>query len=162
MTPRMDAAGPGNRALYETDEHAWMRRQIEVLRAGDLDRLDRETLAEYLAEMTARDRRELQSRLTVLLQHMLKILVQPERLSRNWVSTILIQQREIRSLLSSIPSLAAEAETCAAAAYPDAVRAAARETGRAADAFPSASPWTVESALAYDPPEPRPRQPRRG
>jgi hypothetical protein len=140
--------------LYEADEHAWIETQIAALAQGEDRRLDRPHLIEYLSEMTIRDRRELQSRLTVLLHHLLKVRHQPERLTRSLVSTILEQQREIRTIIDGIPSLGRQAETIAAIAYPDAVRAAARDTRIAASAFPAASPWSVGEALAFDPPEP--------
>ena len=147
------------RALYEADEHAWIADQIAALTAGELDRLDRFHLIEYLTDMTVRDQRELQSRLVVLLHHLLKVRLQPERLSRGWVNTIIEQQSEIRLIIEGIPSLGRQAQTIASAAYPEAIRRAARETGLATGCFPSESPWTVEQALAFDPPEPvrRPR-----
>ena len=140
--------------LYEADEHEWIAAQVAALTDGHLDRLDRVHLIEYLTEMTIRDRRELQSRLTVLLHHLLKVRFQPERLTRSWVLTILEQQREIRSIMGGIPSLGRQADAIAAAAYPDAVRLAARETGRPHAGFPTVSPWTVPEAIAFDPPEP--------
>ena len=158
---RSVVAGPGEPdagLAREVDEHAWLAAQIAALQNGQPDLLDRAALAEYLTEMTIRDRRELQSRLTVLLHHLLKVRVQPTRLSRSGVRSILEQQREIRTLLEGIPSLGRQAEAIAAAAWPDAVRIAARETGLDAGAFPARSPWTVAEALAFDPPEP----PKRG
>ena len=146
-----------DRVLYEHDEHAWIAAQIAALTDGQLNRLDRANLIEYLTEMTVRDRRELQSRLAVLLHHLLKLRLQPDRLTRSWVTTIIEQQSEIRSIIELIPSLGRQAETIAALAYPDAVRRAARETGLPASCFPAASPWTVEAALAFDPPEPAAR-----
>ena len=143
---------PG-RDLYERDEHEWIAAQISALASDHLNRLDRENLIEFLSEMTIRDRRELRSRLTVLLLHLLKIRLQAERLSISWVSTILVQQNEIRSLLDDIPSLRARADAIAVTAYRDAVRLAARETGLQASLFPATMPWTVTEALAYDPPE---------
>jgi hypothetical protein len=145
---------PAGRALYEADEHEWIAAQIFALAEGQFSRLDRANLIEYLTETTIRDRRELRSRLTVLLLHLLKILVQPERLTRSWISTIVEQQGEIRSILESIPSLGRQADAIATSAYPDAVRRAAREMGVPASRFPDLSPWTLSEALAFDPPEP--------
>jgi hypothetical protein len=150
-----------SRTLYEADEHAWIAAQISALNDGQFNRLDRANLAAYLTDMTIRDRRELQSRLTVLLQHLLKIRMQRSRLTRSWIGTVLEQQREIRAIVVGIPSLGREADAIAALAYPDAVRAAARETGIAAEKFPATSPWTVDQALAFDPPEPAARSRRR-
>ncbi len=145
---------PPGRELYEQDEHQWIAAQISALADGHLNRLDRANLIEFLTEMTIRDRRELQSRLTVLLHHLLKVQFQPERLTRSWVTTIIEQQSEIRSIIESIPSLGRQAETIATVSYPDAVRRAARETGLPPERFPTVSPWTVAASLAFDPPEP--------
>jgi Domain of unknown function DUF29 len=67
--------------LYEADEHAWIERQIAQHCETALDRLDRANLIEFLSSMAARDRRELASRTTLLMQHMIKYSVQPERAS---------------------------------------------------------------------------------
>jgi hypothetical protein len=147
--------------LYDTDEHAWIAAQIAALAEQRFNRLDRAHLIEYLSDMTVRDRRELQSRLTVLLHHLLKVRFQHTRLTRSWVNTILEQQREIGSIVAGIPSLGRQADAIAATAYPDAVRAASRDTGIPAAEFPATSPWTVSEALAFDPPEPAARAKRR-
>jgi hypothetical protein len=140
--------------LYERDEHEWIAAQISALESGQLNRLDRENLIEFLSEMTIRDRRELRSRLTVLLLHLLKARFQPERLSASWVSTILVQQNEIRSLLEDIPSLGGRTDAIAVQAYRDALRLAVRETGLPASRFPATMPWPVTEALVYEPLEP--------
>jgi hypothetical protein len=111
-------------------------------------------LIEFLSDTTVRDRRELRSRVTVLLLHLLKVRFQPERLSASWVSTILNHQNEIRSLLEEIPSLGGRADAIEIKAYRDAVRLAARETGRPASQFPATMPWTVTDSLSSDSPEP--------
>lgn len=138
--------------LYETDEHQWMLEQIKHLQAGEMDRIDRGNLIQYLIEMTIRDRRELGSRFAVLLQHLLKFLVQPERVSRSWVATVLDQQAEISDMLQGTPSLNTYAPTLYANAYPRAVRGASAETGIARAKFPKDCPWTIPEALAFEPP----------
>jgi Domain of unknown function DUF29 len=147
---------PADRALYEADEHAWIARQIEALRSGRLHELDRDSLVEYLTEMTIRDRRELKNRLIVLLQHLLKVRMQPQRLTRSWVLTVLAQQQQIRDILAGTPSIATYAPALFEEAYPNAVRRAAAETGIPFRDFPSASPWTLEAALAFAVPDPPP------
>jgi ABC-type transporter Mla subunit MlaD len=142
------------RELYEFDEHAWIAEQVTALRTGRLDTLDRDCLAEYLTEMTARDRRELESRLVALLQHLLKVQMQPAKISRSWAVTIVTQQDEIRSLLQSTPSLAQHVASRFADAYQTAIRRAAAESGIAAARFPADNPWTLEQALHFNPPAP--------
>lgn len=146
------------RPLYEQDEHAWMEQQIALLRDGKLDQLDKESLIQYLTEMTIRDRRELRSRISVLLLHLLKVQFQPSRLSMSWVRTILEQQREIRSILEGTPSIRQYVPDLFMPAYRDAVRAAAKETGIPEQRFPATSPWTLEQALEFDPPTPTRRR----
>ncbi len=144
-------------ALYETDEHAWIARQIELLRSGSLHELDRDSLVEYLTDMAKRDLRELESRFAVLLQHLLKVRLQPGRLAPNSVLTILRQQQEILRMLKSIPSMGQHTDELFDDAYERAVRLAAAETGRSASDFPARSPWSTDEALAFAPPEPKRR-----
>ena len=55
--------------LYRTDYCAWARRNAEMLRAGRYAELDVEHLLEELSDMGKSDRRELESRLMILLAH---------------------------------------------------------------------------------------------
>ncbi len=144
--------------LYEADEHRWIEAQIEALRAGRTDQLDRAHLIEYLTDMTIRDRRELRSRLTVLLIHLLKIRFQPDRQTRSWADTIIEQQSEVKRILADIPRIAQHIPELLAQAYDDAVRRAAPQTSLPRATFPATCPWTLDEALAFNPPEPRPRR----
>jgi hypothetical protein len=125
---------------YEADEHAWIERQIAALRDGDLDRLDRANLIAYLTDMAARDRRELGSRLIVLYAHILKSRIQPEKATESWRLTIREQQRAIRRLLTSLPSLGRRADDILREVYPDAVEMAFDEMGKMAGSDPAS--WT--------------------
>ena len=115
--------------LFNRDENQWLARQISLLKTGDVSALDRANLIEYLTATAARDKRELQSRLTVLLAHVLKVKFQPSHISRSWANTIGTQQREIKVLLKSMPSLAPYVAAIFDEAYEDAVKQAAGETG---------------------------------
>jgi hypothetical protein len=133
--------------LYEADETAWLDATADLVRAGRFDQLDAANLAEYLTDMAQRDRREVLSRLVVLLAHLLKWEFQPDRRSGSWQGTILEQQRELRQLLES-GSLHNHAVAVFAGAYVDARKEAAAETGSARDLFPQECPWDLETALA--------------
>lgn len=147
-------------SYYETDEHGWMGDQAAALRAGRWDQVDRVHLAEFLDDMAARDRRELRSRLVVLLVHLLKVTCQPQRLSRSWVPTIRREQREIKSMVDAA-SLLRIAPEMLAQAWPEARRDAATETGLPLNTFPEDNPWSLAEALAFEPPEPPARSRRR-
>lgn len=133
--------------LYEVDETAWLEATAELLRQGRLEAVELDTLAEYLTDMTRRDRREVYSRLVTLLAHLLKWDYQPERRSGSWLASILEQQRELRQLLES-GTLRNHADAVFADAYTEARKQAAAETGLARGAFPEQCPWDLSGALA--------------
>ncbi len=132
---------------YESDVVLWFEKQVELLRAGKYDQLDRDNLIEELEAMPARDRRELGSRLRVLVIHLLKCNYQPEKISVSWLTTINTQRFEIADLLDQSPSLRREIAARALRAYPSAVRAAALETGLAESAFPNENPFSPDQLL---------------
>ncbi|HZV64171.1 MAG TPA: DUF29 domain-containing protein, partial [Telluria sp.] len=70
---------------YEQDLALWYDRQIALLRARRFDELDVENLIQELEYFVGKDRRELASRLRVLLMHLLKCQLQPQRVSRSWL-----------------------------------------------------------------------------
>jgi len=132
--------------LYVADETAWLDQTAELVRSGRFDQLDPETLAEYLTDMAKRDRREVFSRLVVLLAHLLKWEYQPDRRTGSWQATVLEQQRELRQLLES-GTLHNHALAVFADAYADARKQAAAETGAARGSFPEECPWSLDAAL---------------
>lgn len=138
------------RVLYEADEHVWIEQQIEALKQNDAIKLDRETLIEYLTEMTIRDKRELKSRFAVLVQHLLKVTYQPSHFSHSWLSTIQEQQRQIDLTLSDTPSLKRLAPEYLESVYSRAAKDTSAETGLPKGTFPTTCPWSVEEALAFE------------
>lgn len=67
-------------------------------------------------------RRELGSRLRVLLIHLLKYQFQPEKQGSSWLGSIGEQRSELRDLLEQNPILQREVEQQAARVYPNAVQ----------------------------------------
>ncbi len=133
-------------ALYEHDETAWLEAMSALAAEGRHDALDYPNLSEYLSDMAKRDRREVFSRLAVLLAHLLKWNHQPDRRSGSWLGTILVQQRELRQLLES-GTLRNHADAVLAEAYADAVSQAAVETGLPRATFPAGCVWEVDAML---------------
>jgi hypothetical protein len=137
-----------NRAAYDEDFYAWTVEQARLLRAGEVSALDTENLAEEIESMGRRDKREINSRLTVLLHHLLKWQFQPEKRSPSWSGTIREQRRQIEKLLRESPSLRSTVPEMLAEAYSDAREDAAEETGLGQDVFPVHCPFTAEEVLA--------------
>ncbi len=96
------------------------------------------------------ERRELVSRLAVLLAHLLKWRHQPGLRGTSWRLTIREQRRKLARHLRDNPSLRPELDAAYADAYGDALLEAQRETGLAENTFPTSSAWTTEQALDPD------------
>lgn len=132
-------------AEYERDFYAWCMEQAARARAGLP--LDAEHVAEEIESMGRSDKREIVSRLEVLLRHLLKWHFQPELRGRSWVLTVETQRRAITALIEESPSLAGLPAEALPLAYKRARDAAAVETGLLTDAFPEACPYSVEDVL---------------
>jgi hypothetical protein len=136
-------------ALYEADETAWLEATAELVRAGRLEEVDSHTLAEYLTDMAKRDRREVESRLIVLLAHVLKWIHQPDHRTRSWRATVIEQRQELAGLVGR-GVLLQHAETVLPEAYRKAVERAAAETGLPDTTFAETCPYTLNQLLAND------------
>jgi hypothetical protein len=77
-----------NTATYDQDFYAWITRNVELLRSGQLAEADAEHVAEELESLGKRDLRALRRRLQVLTMHLLNYQYPPGRLSKSWLTTI--------------------------------------------------------------------------
>lgn len=133
-------------ALYEQDETAWLETMSALAAEGRYAEMDYANLSEYLLDMARRDRREVFSRLVVLLAHLLKWELQPDRRGGSWRGTILEQRRELRMLLES-STLHNHAETVLTNAWTEARRQVEAETEMALEAIPAENPWDLDALL---------------
>jgi len=136
-------------SLYEADFYAWANQQAALLRAGDLTAADIEQIAEEIESMGRSEKRELLSRLAVLLMHLLKWQHQPTLRGNSWRATIKVQRRELERHLADNPSLKARLPELIATAYEDATLLAARETGLAESVFSDSCPWSFQEMMDY-------------
>ena len=90
--------------LYDRDFYEWTVRNAELLRSGRATEADLEHIAEEIEDMGKREQRELYSRLKVLIAHLLKWQVQPDRRGSSWESAILVQRRASKGSLRRIPA----------------------------------------------------------
>jgi hypothetical protein len=134
-------------ASYEGDFALWAAEQAALLRAGKLDRVDLENVAEEIESLGRSDRHEIQSRLEVLIMHLLKWERQPEYRSRSWQSTIRDRRRAILKLLKESPSLKSYPGEVFQDVYPAAREKASEETTIFLRLFPETCPYSVEQIL---------------
>lgn len=133
--------------LYDEDFLRWTEETVRLLRAGRADEVDAEHLAEEVEDMGRSQRRELKSRLRVLLAHLLKWGWQRDRRSTSWKGTVATQRTELRELLRDSPSLKGDLAESLAESYKDAVEQASLETDLPAGTFPERCPFTAEQIL---------------
>jgi len=137
---------------YETDVVAWANEQAALIRAGRFDQLDIEHIADEIEDVGKSEQRELESRMAVLLAHLLKWQYQPERRGRSWSLTITDQRESISRRLQKTPSLKSSLNDSDwwADAWHDARRQAAHETGIEYSVFPKDFPWIFEQIMNFE------------
>lgn len=134
-------------ALYDEDFFAWTQRTAELLRDGRFDDVDVEHAAEEIEDMGKRDLKELNSRMQVLLLHLLKWRLQPDKRSPSWQATIVTQRIEIEATLLQSPSLRARLRQELPGNYLRAIKRALPETGLERERFSTECPFTIEQIL---------------
>lgn len=136
-------------SLYETDFYAWTQQQAELLHGEEWEALDWQHIAEEIESLGRNERREVKSRLGVLIMHLLKLEYQrrPRFLTRGWRNTVAEQRNRLDEALTESPTLHAQVNELIAEAYPYAVKDAARETGLPRTTFPTICPYSVAQLL---------------
>jgi hypothetical protein len=137
-------------ADYAQDLVLWYQQQMDLLKARRFDQVDLENLIEELQSAMNKERRELSSRLEVLLMHLLKCQFQHQRISRGWLGTLGEQRSEISKLLRSSPSLRRTVPQVVEEVYADAVSRAALETRLPRASFPIVNPYSLDQLFDRD------------
>lgn len=132
---------------YQKDFYGWTQEQAALLKAGRLHELDVINLLEEIETMGRSEKRELDSRLTVLLVHLLKWLYQPARRGKSWQLTIEGQRDNCFDVLDDNPSLKPQLNDLINRAYSKARTLAAKETGLDKSVFPVTCAWTLAQIL---------------
>jgi len=93
-------------SLYERDFHAWLDTQARLIRSGTPEALDLPNLLEEVEAMDAAQISELESRIAVILEHLLKFHYGRNRQPAiGWRRTLLVQRHDLARLLKKNPSL---------------------------------------------------------
>ena len=138
--------------LYEPDEVAWLEQSVSLIQQGRVGELDFNNLAEFLESMAISQRREVKSRLTTLIAHLLKWQFQSQNRTGSWKATVMHQRDELGDILEST-TLKNHALDVLAKAYERAVRQAAVETGFAVSHFPAECPFSLDYLLGSELPD---------
>jgi hypothetical protein len=134
-------------ASHSQDFYTWALETAGAIRDGRFEGVDWEAVAEELEDMGRSERRALESRLEVLLSHLIKWRYQPERRSSSWTGTMKEQHRKAARLLHQNPGLRPLLGELIADAYTTATALAERDTGMDESRFPTVCPWSPEQVL---------------
>ncbi|KJR40800.1 protein of unknown function DUF29 [Candidatus Magnetoovum chiemensis] len=143
-TPVEQAEALKEQSLYEIDFYAWSLKTAELIRQGRLNELDLENIAEEIESLGKRDKKELESRLAVLILHLLKWQYQSKKRSKSWVSTIATQRTELDLVIEYSPSFKYDIERTIEKAFIRAKIQFEKETGIPKKTLPETCPYTWE------------------
>jgi Domain of unknown function DUF29 len=129
---------------YDKDFYSWTQEQAELLKHGRFSELDIDNLIEELETMGRSEKRELESRLTVLLLHLLKWKYQDVRQCRSWELSIIEHRLKFEETLEENPGLKSKLDDILKKAYRYAVIEASKETKISIKIFPELCPWELD------------------
>ena len=124
---------------YRSDFYGWTQDQADALRRRSINEIDWDNLLAEIEDLGGSTRRELRSRLALIIQHLLKWRHQPSLRSKSWALTIMEQRAQVEDLLEENPSLRPQLDVIMAKALRTGVSGAASDTGLAPAVFGSAT-----------------------
>ncbi len=135
------------KALYETDFNLWLKETVNLLRKGEVEKLDLENLAEEIEDMGNSRKDALESNLIRVLQHLLKWKYQPQKRTNSWKASITEHSLRLNKAFKKSPSLKPYFESVFADCYQDARLITSQETGLDIATFPELCPFSQADVL---------------
>ncbi|XWK88031.1 MAG: DUF29 domain-containing protein [Phormidium sp.] len=143
----MNPTSKTNLNLYKTDFVAWTEQTAKLINAKKFSQVDWQAVVEEIENLGKADRRELKSRLEVLLQHLLKWQYQANFQSSSWQSSIYEQRKRILDLLKNSPCLQPYLTEVLPESYHRGKQAASDEIRLQINTFPADCPYSIEQIL---------------
>ena len=139
-------------SLYHTDFNAWAYDTVDKLKAKQFDAVDVESLIEEVEGLAARDKRELFSRMIILLTHLIKWQYQPDLRCGSCGGSIRTQRREIDLILADSPSLNKRIIEINKdeKMFKKVLKDVVKDTGLLIENLPISNPYTLEDVLNED------------
>ena len=142
-----------DKTLYERDFYAWIQTTVKILKQRKLDQLDITNLIEEIDSMGRSEKKELKTRLIVLIEHLLKLKYWTEEKNynaRGWRNTVVEQRRQITYTLEDSPSLKPILKDIFLDCYRDARHDTLRKYQLPSKLFPDESPFSLFDVLDDD------------
>jgi len=134
---------------YHTDYYGWTEEQARLLKSGRWQEIDIENIIEEIESMGRSEKRSLESRLIILITHLLKWQYQPVRRGKSWQLTIKGQRVSCSDVLDDNPSLKSKLDELFIKSYYRAKLEAAKEMGLDEDFFPEKCPYTLNQVFDH-------------
>ncbi len=142
-------------SLYETDFSRWVDKTATLLAEKRFSELDLPELIEEVQDLAGRHRDAYESRLQVIIEHLLKLTYAPGSIYRNnergWRNTVSRERDNIERLVHRNAGAARDKHE----ARVNALKYGLREVERTCDDFgpvlwPEECPWTLDQLLDHD------------
>jgi len=135
---------------HNKDFYGWTLEQAQLLKSGQWHEIDMENLIDEIESMGRSEKRALDSRIIVLITHLLKWQYQPTRRGKSWQLTIKGQRANCLDILDDNPSLKTKLNDSFIKAYSRAKIEAAKETGLDENFFPVECPYSISQLFDND------------
>jgi hypothetical protein len=121
--------------------------QAALMRAGRTTEIDAANIAEELDDVGNEQYDKLESALRIILLHLLKWDHQPERRSRSWRASIVVQRNHVQRVLKWNPGLKPHIGEAVDRGYEDARVIAGAQTRLGEGAFPARCPYSWQQII---------------
>jgi hypothetical protein len=141
---------PTTQTLYDQDYYLWLKTTINQLRTRQFSAVDLENLLEELETMGKSEKRAIESLLTNLLVHLLKLKCWDSERERNqghWQGEVRTFRRQIKKSLEDSPSLKPYILEIFDECYQDARKEASDRSQLPIDTFPVIPIGSLEQIL---------------
>jgi hypothetical protein len=139
--------------LYHQDFYLWLQTTAKLLKEHRFQEIDLENLIEEIESMGRSEKRELESRLVTIIEHLLKCLYweseKPDNL-RVWHNTIIEQRDQIYRLLKASPSLKKNLTEIFKESYLSARKLFLKKSSLEANIVPQEPLLTLEQTIDFD------------
>jgi hypothetical protein len=139
--------------LYEQDFYQWIETTAALLKQRNFQEVDWVNLIEEIESMGRSEKKELQSRLIILIEHLLKLQYwEAEKVNhaRGWRITIVEQRNQIELSLEASPSLKLILEDLFLDCYQKARKVVLKKYQLSSNMFPVDPPFTLDKVLNSD------------
>ncbi len=132
---------------YEKDFYGWTRLQANLLKNQEFEKMDIDHLIEEIESLGNSEERALESHISNLFMHLLKIKYQPAMHTRSWDNSVKNASFQSEKILKKNPGLKPKLKEITKDAYYSARLKASSETGLETDIFPKKCPFKIAEII---------------